>query len=1366
MVAMPELQSEALKWQRRINMIQGAGLPGGPIQELARTDLMRLAQGGTPFSESQVTTMVYGAYTGKAQVSQAPSLNRPDNNPFHWVGNAIKDIGSDVQQWPMGFFHEAADIINPHKWEEIPADLAKTVEDFPNVSQAAKDFFATPIIGPISPIIASAIPGVGEGVAAGLLAANAYSMGWTGFTQHPLNFMLNVLPLVDVAGKAATAGVSAEEASGVQSSLKEGHPLGALAKATGLEKQFQQMISNGAGGPLAQYMLAPVWRGYNRLKRIHGGAMVKGYIDSLYKRGILKENMSIEDGHTIVEKAITNQKRYEKQAKTVPADLVAAANGNKEAAFGGIPSGTDVAIWTNAKDSVIPGGGSFNEAPQPIYFSKQQAQDAAGDPNIPVSQARVPVESITYDEKSGIWSGADVLPYADDTGQPIYYTPEDIRVFGEIQNDVSKFRNAEEANAAIDENNKSTAESVILADAKGNTATYYKKSLPYEKHQKFAVKSKALDKLNKEHDRAAAAYDAQAQIVARHTSKHYWRFGDTEAETAARAATVPSIKNLEDAALPFIHKGMTDPALSDAIHNAFSRLSDAFESGNMKEIRGRLRTLRTLLRNSDHALKDYADYLHNELKGGGVTEGAAKAAIARSARLKAAKDNASDAVVKAMAEQHDAQQEYYKALEAQPPSEANYLVERQARGRATQKVVLDYIKRSKVLQAKGTVAALQELRTKFQEQLNGIRTASDREELGNAISKEDGAKALASIEKDAIADWTGMVQKGFHPIWFYKIDEKTAREMTFGSVKPMTSGHYTSKAIVDQILDYTPRSLDIGLILPAAAMEYMMSEATRQFANYMINDSGAVSTLEKITADLKKRFPDMGEAAIKKEIESKYDVFNPSEYADGFDPEQQYLMPKAIKEGFARISEGARFPFKKTHQKVTKVFKVSTLSGPRHLVHVGVGGVVMMAIRDPGALMTAITHPMEVWKTMRTGELPGELRDLADPEWVRENILQGNYEQTIGAISGQFRPGKQLGQWFNESLQEGEFNVTDIPKTFEKGLEKLNNIENTTTDMYRTAVFLHDLRHGASRNNVEAAMANVHKILIDVDNMTPFEQTVVKQVFPFWSFTKHIMQYVFTLPADHPIRAAVLANLAQQVAKDSKGWTDPLRLQKLLFFGEPDAKGNVWTADLSNLNPFRSMSSVFTMGGFLSGLAPEFQTGLRIVGINPLSGAPSSFPSYSYNAYTGTRTATRPKLNIFDWVENFVPETQIFDHFLLFTDTMRQLKQTNPEAYSRSFYQELNLPFALAPINIYDIRAKAAEGQFLDAQDAVASAMRTGDVSKIRTFDAVPFNGRLYDANQVANFIEYFDKLYPGLAPKATIKKPKTVRTKQVLSQL
>jgi hypothetical protein len=89
----------------------------------------------------------------------------------------------------------------------------------------------------------------------------------------------------------------------------------------------------------------------------------------------------------------------------------------------------------------------------------------------------------------------------------------------------------------------------------------------------------------------------------------------------------------------------------------------------------------------------------------------------------------------------------------------------------------------------------------------------------------------------------------------------------------------------------------------------------------------------------------------------------------------------------------------------------------------------------------------------------------------------------------------------------------------------------------------------------------------------------------------------------------------------------------------------------------------------------------------------------------------------------------------------------------------MNLPFAVAPINIYDVRAKAAAAQYKQASDAVANAMRTGNTDPLRSFVSIPFEGQLYPGDQVANYLDNFDRLFPGFAPKSVIRKPRRRKT-------
>src|SRR6516225_5070513 len=116
-MALPEIQTEAVKWQRRLSMLSGAGLPTAPALQLARTDLSRLAQGGSPLPEDQIISMVHSAYTG--QVSTPQKQGGTDWNPLHVLGNIGKDVQMDVRSFIPGLVHEGMDIVNPSKWAAL-----------------------------------------------------------------------------------------------------------------------------------------------------------------------------------------------------------------------------------------------------------------------------------------------------------------------------------------------------------------------------------------------------------------------------------------------------------------------------------------------------------------------------------------------------------------------------------------------------------------------------------------------------------------------------------------------------------------------------------------------------------------------------------------------------------------------------------------------------------------------------------------------------------------------------------------------------------------------------------------------------------------------------------------------------------------------------------------------------------------------------------------------------------------------------------------------------------------------------------------------------------------------------------------------
>lgn len=1333
MPSLPELQTEALKWQRRIGLLSNAGVNPAPVQELAKTDLQRIIQGGTPLPEDQIVSMVTAAYTGQTTTGTPGQQSGPDFNPLHILGSIPKDVTTDVRSFMPGIVHEVADIANPSKYGQLASDIGKF--QFGDPSTMAKEVAALPIVGKL-------IPGT-----------FALTAGWKGLTDHPLNMALDVLPYVSQGSKLATLGVTEAEAGTALSALREGHPLQAVGRATGIESKLMDFVQKHAGE--ANYM--PIWRTYNELVRVYARRLVEEEMTNLDRAGLLPKSLSEEQRQSLVIDAQRYNSRYETPAITMNGQLKQAI----DAAPGDphnwpIPQGHDIQAWAVGADPLIA---PLSTREQPVYFSPQDAAQnlpEGVDPNQLIHEVRVNPGDLTY--SNGTYTARNLLANRS-------YSPEYSGLLKKIQD----FSTRHEARTTKNYKNLLTGEEMKAPKAyvtdpiTGRTEVVRRNSKIFRAHQKLGTITKQRqDVINQLRANDATILERENQAAGR--TAQFARYGESAADAAKRPPTLPTTVELYNHAQEFILQGMYGPDRA-----IYERIDAAFQRGNSRQIRAALNELRNKIGTSTarDAEKTYANYLYNQAKSIKSREAAAVRGVGA---LKESHNRRLllEGNLRKLDRIHEtAQKDFYRELTTTPPERALPLIGQEVRGQVLDAATQTYLQNARDVaktrmetMGGGVAEAISQSHDEYARLVSRITDATTREELANIV----GSDTFKQIEQNAMQDWAQMAKAGYDPIWLHEVNPQHYYNQTFGEVKALPDRLLKGSDWKERAFNYDAQVLDISAVLTSQAAEYMTEEATRQFIDWMVNKSGAIATEQAIRADLEKRGFDP--LHITQHLKNDYVPFDPHAYVPTWKQTRDtYLMPRDLSNGFDQLmGPGKKVPFFSTSpiRAGHKIFKVAVLTGPRHIVHVTIGGLVMTALREPGAVVELLTHGREIFQWMKGGDLPQSIKDVApylDPTTARYGVQKGQYEESIHEIASplsdtgkvdqamQFRAGKRLGEWFRESAAK---------RGLTNAAEWVNTFENMTTDMYRASIWLDQMKHGATN---EAALAAVNKTLIDVDNLTPFERTVVRQVFPFWTYTKHILRYVLTYPADHPVRASILASLARNI-EESKGNADPANLSKLFFLGTPDANGTIKTADMSNLNPFRSMASVFSMSGFLMGLGPEFQTGLRMLGINPLTGTPSLHQNFSYDAYTGTNRATRPKNNIFDFAQAFIPQVELIDHFLLLSDTMKSLKQNNPTAYSRAFWSEMNLPFTLAPINIYDTRAKAAAAQYRDAQTAVSNAMKTGNTDPIRSFIAVPFQGQLYDANQVANYIDNFDKLFPGIAPRATIRKPRARRKK------
>jgi len=443
----------------------------------------------------------------------------------------------------------------------------------------------------------------------------------------------------------------------------------------------------------------------------------------------------------------------------------------------------------------------------------------------------------------------------------------------------------------------------------------------------------------------------------------------------------------------------------------------------------------------------------------------------------------------------------------------------------------------------------------------------------------------------------------------------------------------------------------------------------------------------------------------------------------------------------------------KGYNRIMGVFRTSVLYGPRHFAHVVIGGLMPILLEDPKAFVQA-KNLMGYFNSIRKGESP----DNMIGEHELPAVIGGHFDaKTDSAFKHlQTQTGKTYGRLLKDFWEK-------TGKRFSDGLAQ---IEDASQSMYQAMVYLDDVKRGV---DPLAALEHARRLVVNLDGMAPFERTIFKQMFPFYSFTRFATKFLVQLPFDHPLRVGILSQLSLQ-AQEEWGTGLPQTMMSLFFIGHPDAAGNIDTVNLRNMNPFRSVSSMFTVAGFLESLNPILQAPFIMAGYNPLSGSTQMYPEVVYDAQTGGLTAARPKGDLMSAAEAFVPELGGLDYFFNTSDNLRALKQSDPGAFDREILSMFNIPFAFSQYNLPETRGKVAENAFKGAQNALTAYKKGGDYQDtIGRYNLIPYQGQLLTPEQFRTFWDQQKAVYavtnPGADPAALIPKPPSTTT-NTLQQL
>lgn len=606
----------------------------------------------------------------------------------------------------------------------------------------------------------------------------------------------------------------------------------------------------------------------------------------------------------------------------------------------------------------------------------------------------------------------------------------------------------------------------------------------------------------------------------------------------------------------------------------------------------------------------------------------------------------------------------------------------------------------------------------------GIQKAFDLIDAGK-LREALGEVKFKELTDDVVKSWMDMSREGYAPILLSHVERGRTGSVHYPKPLSLTD----NETAIRRMTDFTPHSHNVAVGLSGLAKERLQLVAadtylTSMFEPLYVRNKDAV--LEELTKLYK------GDRARAIEVrDAKYQAWKRQDWGGQADGPEGMLVDKNALSTLEAITKGSRegIPLKGAWDKSLRIFRTSVLTGPRHVAHVVFGGSMFIAMRDPGALRFYPQGIKIARQMMKDGTIP------EDMPWLAR------------ALSGQGISMEDIWR-----IAEGKKKANIVAKAGGDIVGAFKHVEDLAINAQRISVLLHGRARGAS---VEQAFELMNKTLVDLDGMAPVERVILKNVFPFYAFTKHVLKYLLTYPNDHPMAAAVLSQLAEQELADIKTGL-PDKFLQLFYIGKPDKIGNQTIIEGRAFNPFRSTANSMTLAGYISALNPAITSLMKASGMNILGATPELYPDLTFDDESGTLVAKRPPL-IPSVLSSYIPAFGAVDHFVGITDDIRDMKERSPASAKKALWSSLNLPFGWAEENVPGLLSRAELARFRDAQSRGSEATKTGHWGGANEYNLVPFQGQLVPPSLIQQYIESINAP-EGVAPLASIPRRRTRR--------
>lgn len=583
----------------------------------------------------------------------------------------------------------------------------------------------------------------------------------------------------------------------------------------------------------------------------------------------------------------------------------------------------------------------------------------------------------------------------------------------------------------------------------------------------------------------------------------------------------------------------------------------------------------------------------------------------------------------------------------------------------------------------------------------------------------------ANLVKEVERTWVDMKATGADPIFVHRVSPGAAQRLRFPSASEIMQ---SVTQVKKRTFDLTPAVDDITVSLSHQAAEVLARKATENFVGAIVGEFDEatgkyVGGWGRTERDLLEEYLPAAREAFNREpalsvrshaaelIKRDWKKLDPDRFVPwsapklGLSSGEGVLVPKHIYNVMQRLHEPPAGRLTTLLDPVMKVYRTSLLPlSPRWHTYNIIGGAVMLMGR---------TDPFTVWKYAKDAR-----EMIANGELPRELALgRGMGSAPREAIEWNYRAGGTLRRWWDES-QAGKA-LKPLTEKGGKFIEKSYDINAWFDDTYRVMSYLYGedkaLVKGLSKDaSIEQGLQLSRKVMMDWDGMTPIERSIIRNVFPFYGWMRHVMKYTLSYPWDHPLRASIMAGFARNELADM-GDGLPYSMLNALKLGDMDANGHVKMFKFGGMNPFGDFADYFTLAGFTKSLGPIGGTILQTVGVDPMGAAPELYPQVSYDASTGQLAPSGG--NIFtNFAKNILPQSELLLGMVQRKSQFNQMLRNNPASAGRMMTSALGLP---TPYRDIDMPAEYAKQELKrhEVEDTVkGEALRSGDFSRAKNF--------------------------------------------------